>query len=91
MRSNVLVPLFSVLVLSGCMVAHRRGGGVEIVPILPVVVEIGTDDYYTQDGYHYFYTNEHWYYSDSRDGRRSELPRSHWPRETRRRGMGHRR
>ena len=91
MSSKVIVPVLSIFLLSACMVAPRHGGGLEVIPILPVVVEIGSDDYYTHDGYHYYHTNDRWYYSSSRDGRRSELPRSHWPRETRRRGGDYRR
>jgi hypothetical protein len=89
MRNKVLVPVFSILLLSACMVAPGRGGGLEVIPILPTVVEIDSDNYYAQGGYHYFYNDDRWYYSSSRDGQRSELPRSHWPRETRRRGEDH--
>ncbi|GLH67009.1 hypothetical protein [Geothrix edaphica] len=88
MTGKVIVPIFSILMLSACLVGPRRGGGLEVVPILPVVVEIGDDDYYSQGGYHYFYTGDRWYYSSSRDGDRRELPRSHWPREVHRRGGG---
>jgi len=90
MRSKVMVPVFSLLLLSACMVTTRRDGGLEVIPILPTVVEIDSDNYYAHGGYHYYYDNERWYYSSTRDGRRSELPRSHWPRETRRRGGDHR-
>ncbi|GLH73413.1 hypothetical protein GETHLI_19150 [Geothrix limicola] len=86
MNRNLVVPLFSLVLLSGCMVAPRMGGGLEIVPILPVVVEVDADSYYAHGGYHYFYNDDRWYYSETRDGRRMELPRSHWPRETRRPG-----
>jgi len=61
----------------------------EVIPILPVILELDVDQpYYEQSGYHYFYSNDRWYYSDSRNGARRELPRSHWPRETRWRGRG---
>ncbi|MBK8724492.1 MAG: hypothetical protein IPL96_00195 [Holophagaceae bacterium] len=90
MKNGLLVLAAAGVLLTGCVVAHRPGGGVEVIPILPVVVEIGDDDYYEQGGYHYFYNNDRWYYSDRRDGGRRELPRSHWPKETRRRGRGHR-
>lgn len=86
MRHQMLVPACSLLLLSACMIAPRQGGGLEIVPILPVVVEIDSDNYYTQGGYHYFYSDDRWYYASSREGQRRELPRSHWPRETRHRG-----
>ena len=92
MRSKVkvMVPLFSILLLSACMVTTRRGGGLEVIPILPTIVEVDSDNYYAHGGYHYFYDNERWYYSSTRNGQRSELPRTHWPKETRRRGGEHR-
>lgn len=84
MKSSLMLLMFS-LMLTSCMVANRRGGGVEVVPILPFVVEMDSD-YYVHDGYHYFYTGDSWYYSNSVGGPRQALPRSHWPKETRRRG-----
>ena len=73
----------SVLLLTGCVVTARPGGGIVVVPILPEVVELDSDSYYAPGGYHYFFNNERWYYSTTRDGERRELPRSHWPRVTR--------
>lgn len=90
MKNRVIVLLSSVVILTACMVRSTPRGGLEIIPILPTVVEIDDDSYYEHNGYHYFYTNERWYYSNSRNGRRSELPRDHWPRETRHRGRDHR-
>jgi len=89
MNMKLLLLSSSIAVLTACMVAPRAGGGLEIVPILPAVVEIDDGAYYTQGGYHYFYTGDRWFYSSTRDGERRELPRSHWPRETRRRGGDH--
>jgi len=86
MRNKVILPVLAVLILSACMVAHMPGGGLQIIPILPTIVEVDADNYYYYDGYHYFYDNDRWYYSSSRNGQRSELPRNHWPRETRRHG-----
>jgi len=86
MRSKAVLPVLSVLILSACVVAPRPGGGLQVIPILPAIVEVDSDNYYAHGGYHYFYTNDRWYYSSSRNGERSELPRSHWPRETRRQG-----
>ena len=74
------------LMLAGCFVTPRVGGGVEVVPFLPAVVEIDADSHYEYNGYHYFYTNDQWYYANSREGSRRVLPRSQWPHETRRRG-----
>lgn len=86
MNRNIILPVFSLLVLGGCMVAPVRGGGLQVIPILPALVEVDYDNYYSHGGYHYFYNDDRWYYASSRNGRRSELPRSHWPKETRRRG-----
>ena len=86
MRGKLMVPVFSILLLSACIVGPRRGGGLEIVPILPAIVEVDSDSHYAHGGYHYFYTNDRWLYSSSRDGQRSELPKSHWPKETHRQG-----
>ena len=56
MRNPILVAVSLVLVLSGCLVAPRRGGGLEIIPILPLIVELGDGPYYEHQGYHYFYS-----------------------------------
>jgi hypothetical protein len=84
-RHSLLVLVTSALLLTGCQVETRPGGGVEVVPILPAVVEIGPDGYFFHNGHHYFYDHDRWYYANSRDGEHRELPRSHWPRETHRR------
>lgn len=89
-KSRLIILASSVFILTSCVVANRRGGGIEVIPILPGIVEIGDDSYYHHDGYHYFYSNNSWQYSTSRNGPRSQLPKSHWPRETRHRGEGHR-
>lgn len=89
MSRKVLLPVLSILLLSACIVTGRPGGGLEVVPILPAVVEVDSDNYYAHGGFHYFYNNERWYYSSTRNGQRMELPRSHWPKETRRHGGDH--
>ena len=85
MRMTRYLAVPALVLMTGCIVESRPGGGVDVVPILPSVVEIGPDGYYPHQGYHYFYTGDRWYYSDRRDGVRHELPRSHWPREVHRR------
>jgi hypothetical protein len=65
------------------------GYGVEVAPALPAVVELGPEPYYQQYGYFYYYHNDVWHYSQSRNGPWNELPRSHWPRETRHEGRVH--
>lgn len=91
MNGKALVPVLSILLLSACVVAPNHRGGLDIIPILPTIVEVDSDNYYAHGGYHYFHTNDRWYYASTRGGERRELPRSHWPKETRRRDEGHRR
>ncbi len=85
MKALYSLPLLA-LMLSGCMMAARPDGSVEVVPFLPAVVEVDFDSHYEHGGYHYFYDHDNWYYSSSFGGPRRALPRSQWPRETRRRG-----
>ncbi len=90
-----LLPLAAWL-LSACVVGppgHRPEASVGIgigiaVPALPLVVELGSDPYYSQGGYTYFYDNNRWRYAQSRSGPWVELPRSHYPREIRYRDRG---
>ncbi|MBP1772218.1 MAG: putative transcription termination factor [Holophagaceae bacterium] len=91
MNSKAAIPILSILLLSACVVVPNRHGGVEVIPILPTIVEVDSDNYYAHGGYHYFHTNDRWYYASQRDGERRELPRSHWPKETRHRGWDHQR
>lgn len=89
----IAAPL-AALLLSACVVAPPgRGGRVGVgvgigisVPTLPLIVELGSDPYYSHGGYTYFYDNDRWRYSESRAGPWLDLPRSHYPRETRFRG-----
>jgi hypothetical protein len=90
-KSLIAAPLVALL-LSACVVAPPgRGPGVGIgiglsVPALPLVVELGSDPYYSHGGYTYYYDNDRWRYADSRAGPWVDLPRSLYPRETRFRG-----
>ena len=87
MKKLVLVALFAAFMLTACVVTPGPGGyGVEVAPALPAVVVLGTEPYYQQRGYYYFFQNERWHYSESRSGPWTELPRSHWPKETRHQG-----
>ena len=85
MKAIYSLPIMA-LMLTGCLMAARPGGGVEVIPFLPAVVEVDAESHYEYSGYHYFYNNDRWYYANSRGGARRELPRSQWPKETRRRG-----
>lgn len=78
--------------VTGCLfVPDRRGEAVYLAPPLPPVVVFDSEPYYVQAGYHYHYNNSAWYYSRSRGGPWSTLPRDRYPREVRfkDRGSGH--
>lgn len=86
MKRMLLVVLFAASILSGCVVATAPPGyEVDVAPPLPAVIELGVEPYYYQSGYYYFHQNDRWHYSKSRNGPWMELPRSHWPKEIRRR------
>ena len=87
-RILIIAPL-TALVLSACAVTPT-GYGLEIsvAPPLPVVLELGSEPYYVQGGYHYYYDNNRWRYSNSRSGPWTDLPQDRYPRETRYRGQG---
>lgn len=82
----IVVPLMALL-LNACVVtpAHR-GPGMVVAPALPIIVELDVEPYYYQGGYYYFYDNDNWRYSNSRSGPWTDLPRSHYPKETRFKG-----
>ena len=86
-RTLIVAPLMALL-LSACVVApaDHRGPGMVVVPALPLIVELGTEPYYYQGGYHYHYDNNGWRYSNSRSGPWTDLPRTHYPKETRFKG-----
>lgn len=87
MKSTLLAAPLVALVLSACVVAPAgRDEGWPVAPALPLVVELGIEPYYAQGGYFYFYNDSRWRYSQSRSGPWTDLPRSHYPKETRFRG-----
>lgn len=84
MQSRWMIAPLAALLLSACVVAPAgRGGAVVMAPALPVVVELGIEPFFYYGGFHYFYDNSRWSYAKSRSGPWIELPRSHYPRETR--------
>lgn len=86
LRMLIVAPL-TALLLTACVVAPVEPGyGTVVVPALPVVVELGVEPYYYYSGYHYYYHNDRWSYSRSRSGPWADLPRSHYPKETRFKG-----
>ena len=85
MLAGVIVP---VVFVAGCLVAppeaHVRPAPVLFAPPLPSVVVFDTEQpYYVQEGFHYHYQNDRWYYSRSRSGPWTSLPRDRYPREVR--------
>lgn len=84
-RMLILVPL-TALLLSACVVTPVDR--VVVAPALPVIVELDVEPYYYQHGYYYYYDSNHWRYSNSRSGPWAELPRSHYPKETKYKGRG---
>lgn len=87
-RPNAVRPYRITLSLTGCSrqawPAHQAGVAI-VVPALPLIVELGAEPYYYHQGYHYFYNNQRWSYSQSRNGPWMDLPHSHYPKEIRRR------
>lgn len=87
MDKMLIVAPLTALLLTACVVAPvPYDSGLVVAPALPLVVELGAEPYYYQGGYHYYYNNERWSYSHSRSGPWIDLPRSHYPKEIRRRG-----
>jgi len=90
MRSLFIGVLLATFLFAGCVVGPGpRGSGVVVVPALPSVVVLESEPYYYHGGYHYFYQNDRWPYSDSRSGPWVELPRDRYPKEVRFKEKGH--
>ena len=86
MLAGVIVP---VVFVAGCLVTtnpHARP--VVYAPPLPSIVVFETEPYYVHQGYHYHYQHDRWYYSRSRSGPWTSLPRDCYPREVRYRNAG---
>jgi hypothetical protein len=94
MKSILLAMIFALVTLAACVVTPGPPGhgGVMVAP-LPVIVELGTDRHYYHEGNYYYYDNDVWRYSRSRNGPWTDLPRSYWPKEIkyRKRDDGHHR
>ncbi len=89
---KILIPMIvmvCLLIAYSAMAMGRHGPAVDVVvsvPLLPQIVELQDEPYYYHSGYFYRYDNERWYYASSRGGPWADLPRDHYPRETRYRG-----
>ncbi len=87
-KSRLAAPL-AALTLSACVVAptgrgHEMGVGIGLtVPALPLVVELRSEPHHSHGGYIYCYDSNGWRDAPSRPGPWVDLPRSHYPKETR--------
>lgn len=83
MRRILLTAAFGLSILAGCIVySGPQGSGVVVAP-LPAVVELDIDPFYFYRGFYYHYHDDHhWSYSPHREGPWKELPRGHYPKET---------
>jgi hypothetical protein len=88
MNRALPIGLFAAFLLAGCLLPGRHGP-VLLVPPLPPIVELDAEPYYFQGGYHYYYRNDSWSYSNSRNGPWMQLPRDRYPKEVRFKGRGH--
>lgn len=91
MKKTLLAAIIAGSLLTACMVApagHRGYGqeGVVVVPFLPSIVVLESEPYYYHGGFYYHYDNNNWFYSRSKSGPWSDLPRDHYPKETRFKG-----
>jgi hypothetical protein len=84
MNRMLYVALLTAPLLTACIVEPaNRGPGFIVAPALPLIVELGAEPYYYQSGYHYYYHNDRWSYSNARTGPWIDLPRDRYPREIR--------
>ena len=85
---GLFVFLTVLIMLNACVFvpAGRHGSGVVLVPPLPAIVVLEDEPYYYNSGYYYYYNNDRWFYSHERRGPWVDLPRGHYPKETRFKG-----
>ncbi len=70
---------------SGLVYGHEARPEIQvfIAPPLPPIVVFDTEPYYVYQGCHYHYRDNGWYYSHSKDGPWTTLPRDRYPKEIR--------
>ena len=88
MKRHACVWLLGVCMLWGCLVVPGPRGTAVVVPALPTIVELDVEPYYFYSGYYYYYNNDHWFYGHAKNGPWVELPRGHYPKETKWKGKG---
>jgi hypothetical protein len=83
MKNRLVVTLIAAFFVTGCTIGFEGdgAGGLVIAPALPVIVQLDVDHSYYQNGYYYSRRGNSWYYSQSRDGSWSRLPRDRYPME----------
>jgi len=87
MKKTMILSFIAAMMAVGCVaVPGRHPGEVVVVPFLPPVVVLGEEPYYHHEGFYYHYSHDRWYYSRSRRGPWTDLPRDHYPREVRHKG-----
>jgi hypothetical protein len=90
MKMFLIATIIAVFMLTACAVPGRRGhkadGKVVIVPFLPSIVVLDTEPYYFHNDYHYRYDKGRWFYSKSRKGPWTDLPKNRYPKEVRFKG-----
>lgn len=87
MKRQVCAWLLGASLLWGCLVVPGPHGPEVVVPRLPPIVEL-VDPFYFYGGFYYYYHDDRWSYGRSRSGPWTDLPRGHYPRETRWKGRG---
>lgn len=89
MRKFLFTFVLSMGMLASCAAyVGPHGASVAIAPPLPVTVELD-GPYYGYGGYDYYYHDDRWYCSQSRDGHWKDLPRDRYPKEVSYKGKGH--
>lgn len=91
MKRILLATIILGSLLTACTVMPVGGRGhgpdrVVIAPFLPSIVVLEAEPYYFQSGYHYYYNDNRWFYSHSKNGPWTDLPRDRYPKETRFKG-----
>lgn len=91
MKRILLATIILGSLLTACTVTPvgRRGYGpdrVVIAPFLPSIVVLEAEPYYFQSGFYYYYNDNRWFYSQSKNGPWADLPRDRYPKETRFKG-----
>lgn len=90
-RMLIVAPLMALLLTACVVTPSRYGSELVVAPALPLFVELSVEPYYFQSGFHYYYNNDRWSYAKSRSGPWTDLPRNHYPKETRFKGRSDRR